>query len=226
MPWRGQANLPPHTNKPNEKQVGDQIENKTSKLISLLLCAVMLLAVLPALPAVSAASPQELRQAIAAHTKNIANLEWKLEGRRYNATTFGPNDNLSRAMVVQVLYNKEGQPAITGSNAFPDVKSSDWFNNAVTWASLNSVVGGYGDGTFQPNKNVSLQEVAVILWNYSGNPTPTGDASTVGAHDDWAANALSWAVGKGIFEGMPYDTVTGTATRAQTAQMLMNYLKK
>ena len=60
------------------------MKNKTSKLISLLLCGVMLLAVLPALPAASAASPQELRQAIAAHAKNIANLEWKLEGRRYN----------------------------------------------------------------------------------------------------------------------------------------------
>ena len=144
----------------------------------------------------------------------------------YNASTFGPNDNLSRAMVVQVLYNKEGQPTISGSHTFPDVKAGDWFNNAVTWANLNKVVGGYGDGTFQPNKNVSLQEVAVILWNYSGNPTPTGDASSVGVHDDWAANALSWAVGNGIFEGMPYDTVTGTASRAQTAQMLMNFLSK
>ncbi len=60
------------------------MKNKTSKLISLLLCGVMLLAVLPALPAASAASPQELRQAIAAHAKNIANVEWKMEGRRYN----------------------------------------------------------------------------------------------------------------------------------------------
>ena len=144
----------------------------------------------------------------------------------YNATTFGPNDKLSRAMVVQVLYNKEGQPTITGTHKFPDVKSGDWFNNAVTWANLNKVVGGYGDGTFQPNKNVSLQEVAVILWNYSGNPDPTGDASSLGAHDDWAANALSWAAANGIFDNVPYEVVTGTATRAQTAQMLMNFLSK
>ena len=144
----------------------------------------------------------------------------------YNATTFGPNDTLTRAMVVQVLYNKEGQPAINGSHTFPDVKSGDWFNNAVTWASINKVVGGYGDGRFGPNDNVTLEQIAVILWNYSGNPTPTGDASSLGTHSDWAANALSWAAAKGIFQNVPYNTVTGTATRAQTAQMLMNYLSK
>ena len=144
----------------------------------------------------------------------------------YNATTFGPNDTLTRAMVVQVLYNKEGQPAINGSHKFPDVKSSDWFNNAVTWANVNKVVGGYGDGRFGPNDKVTLEQIAVILWNYSGNPTPTGNASSLGTHSDWAANALSWAAAKGIFKNVPYETVTGTATRAQTAQMLMNYLSK
>ena len=144
----------------------------------------------------------------------------------YNATTFGPNDTLTRAMVVQVLYNKEGQPAINGNHKFPDVKSGDWFNNAVTWANINKVVGGYGDGRFGPNDKVTLEQIAVILWNYSGNPTPTGDASSLGAHSDWAANALSWAAAKGIFKNVPYETVVGTATRAQTAQMLMNYLKK
>ena len=142
----------------------------------------------------------------------------------YNATTFGPNDTLTRAMVVQVLYNKEGQPTITGSHTFPDVKSGDWFNNAVTWANVNKVVGGYGDGRFGPNDNVTLEQIAVILWNYSGNPTPTGDANVLGEHSDWATNALSWAAVKGIFKNVPYVTVTGTATRAQTAQMLMNYL--
>ncbi len=144
----------------------------------------------------------------------------------YNATTFGPNDKLSRAMVVQVLYNKEGQPLITGTHKFPDVKADDWFNNAVTWANLNGVVGGYGDGRFGPNDNVTLEQIAVILWNYSGNPTPTGDASSVGAHSDWAANALSWAVANNILANVPYEAVTATATRAQTAQMLMNFLSK
>ncbi len=144
----------------------------------------------------------------------------------YNATTFGPNDNLSRAMVVQVLYNKENKPALTGKHAFPDVKSGDWFNNAVTWAAANKVVGGYGDGRFGPNDNVTLEQIAVILWNYSGTPEGSDDLASVGAHSDWAANALRWAQSEGLLNGVPYDAVTEAATRAQTAQILMNYLSK
>ncbi len=144
----------------------------------------------------------------------------------YGDSTFAPNDNLSRAMVVQVLYNKEGQPVIEGAHKFPDVKRGDWFNNAITWANQNQILGGYGDGTFQPNKNVSLEEVAVILWNYAGSPDPTGETSFTGAHSDWAANALNWAVSEGILKDMPYEAVTATASRAQTAQMLMNFLSK
>lgn len=144
----------------------------------------------------------------------------------YNNTTFGPNDQLSRAMVVQVLYNKEGQPAIEGGNKFPDVKGGDWFNNAVTWGAQKGVVGGYGDGRFGPNDNVTIEQIAVILWNYSGNPAVGGNAADLGAHSDWAANALGWAAGEGLFEGLPYEAVTDTATRAQTAQLLMKYLTK
>jgi len=144
----------------------------------------------------------------------------------YNATTFGPNDELSRAMVVQVLYNKEGQPTVSGAHGFPDVKSGDWFNNAVTWGSQKGVVGGYGDGRFGPDDDVTIEQIAVILWNYSGNPEGTGELTSVGAHSDWAANALRWAAGEGLFKDMPYDAVTVAATRAQTAQMLMNFLNK
>ena len=142
----------------------------------------------------------------------------------YNSSTFAPNDKLSRAMVVQVLFNNEGQPTIVDSHAFPDVKGDDWFNNAVAWANINKIVDGYGNGTFQPNKDVSLEEIAVILWNYSGKPTATGNAASLGTHSDWAANALSWAEANGIFEDVPYTAVTDTATRGQTAQMLMNFL--
>ena len=144
----------------------------------------------------------------------------------YNATTFGPDDSLSRAMVVQVLYNKEGKPALAGKHAFPDVKSGDWFNNAVAWAADKKVVGGYGDGRFGPNDNVTLEQIAVILWNYSGNPEPAGGAAELGPHSDWAANALGWAAGEGLLTGVLYVAVNAPATRAQTAQILMNYLSK
>ena len=139
----------------------------------------------------------------------------------YNAATFGPNDSLSRAMMVQILYNKANQPAVTQSNKFPDVRAGDWAGNAIAWAQLNGVVAGYGDGTFRPNYKVTLEQIAVMLWN--NEKQPTGSASISGKYDSWAANALSWAQSEGIFEGMACSDFTVTATRAQAAQMLMNY---
>ena len=144
----------------------------------------------------------------------------------YNATTFGPNDTLTRAMVVQVLYNKEGQPALNGlTHSFSDVPANQWFNNAVTWGSNRGVVSGFGGGVFKPEDAVTIEQVAVILWNYSNTPTGSGDLNKVGSHSDWAANALKWAVGKGILENVPFTNATEKATRAQTAQMLTNYLR-
>lgn len=144
----------------------------------------------------------------------------------YNFYTFGPYDTLTRAMVAQVLYNKEGQPKISGKHGFDDVASTQWYNNAVTWAVQNNVMGGYNAKQFGPEDNVTVEQIAVILWNYSGNPKFTGTADSVGPHSGWAANALSWAVENGILNNVPYDAVTDAANRAQTAQMLMNYLNK
>ena len=143
----------------------------------------------------------------------------------YNAAAFGPNDTLNRAMVVQVLYNKEGQPDLNGlKHSFSDVPAGQWYNNAVTWGSSKGVVSGFGGGVFKPEDAVSLEQVAVILHNYAGKPAGNGDISGFGGCSDWAQSALKWAVDKGLFDGMEYASVTAGATRAQTAQMLMNYL--
>ncbi|MBQ3135452.1 MAG: S-layer homology domain-containing protein [Oscillospiraceae bacterium] len=144
----------------------------------------------------------------------------------YNATKFGPNDTLNRAMVVQVLYNKEGQPALNGlTHSFSDVPATQWFNNAVTWGSNRGVVSGFGGGVFKPEDAVTIEQVAVILRNYSGTPNGNGDLSGVGSYSDWAADALKWAVEKGILKNVPFSNATEKATRAQTAQMLTNYLR-
>ncbi len=144
----------------------------------------------------------------------------------YNASQFGPNDTLNRAMVVQVLYNKEGQPALNGlKHNFSDVPASQWFNNAVTWGSNRGVVSGFGGGVFKPEDAVTIEQVAVILWNYSNTPAGFGDLDEVGSHSDWAANALRWAVEKGVLDNVPFTNATQNATRAQTAQMLTNYLR-
>ena len=152
-------------------------------------------------------------------------LENKIMGG-YNATTFGPNDTLSRAMVVQILYNKEGQPAVSGAHSFTDAPADQWYNNAIIWGTTHGVMGGYGDGKFGPDDSVTLEQIAVILWNYSGNPPFAGTADNVGPHSSWASNALAWAVEGNLLEGVPFDAVTAPATRAQTAQFIMNYLYK
>ncbi len=144
----------------------------------------------------------------------------------YNAEQFGPNDTLTRAMVVQVLYNKEGQPALNGlTHSFSDVPATQWFNNAVTWGSNRGVVSGFGGGVFKPEDAVTIEQVAVILWNYSHTPEGYGKLDDLGSYSDWAANALRWAVEKGLLNNVPFTNVTEQATRAQTAQMLTNFLR-
>lgn len=124
-------------------------------------------------------------------------------------------------------YYLANTPALNGAkHNFKDVPTNQWFNNAVTWGSNKGVVSGYGGGVFKPNDAVSLEQVAVILHNYAGKPAGNGDISAFGACSDWAQPALKWAVDQGLFKGMEYGSVTASATRAQAAQMLMNYLSK
>lgn len=144
----------------------------------------------------------------------------------YSADKFGPNDTLNRAMVVQVLYNKEGKPDLKGAkHSFSDVPSAQWFNNAVTWGNKRGIVSGFGGGVFKPNDAVTIEQVAVILHNYCGKPITGGKLDAVGSYDLWAADALRWAVSKGVLNNVPFTNATEKATRAQTAQMLANFMK-
>lgn len=139
---------------------------------------------------------------------------------------FGTRQTLTRAQMVQILYNKEGQPAVTGSHSFPDVSAFQWYNNAVTWGTQRGVMSGYGGGTFGPEDDVTLEQVLVILHNYAGKPAITGDADAVGPHSQWAGNAIGWAQATGILDTVIFERITAPATRAQTAQLLMNYLEQ
>lgn len=86
---------------------------------------------------------------------------------------FGPDNHLSRAQLAQILYNKEGRPAVTGSSTFTDVAPGAWYAPAVTWATERGIAGGYGNGTFGPNDNITREQLTVMLWRYAGSPAAT-----------------------------------------------------
>ena len=143
---------------------------------------------------------------------------------------FEPDAPLSRAMLAQILYNKEGRPTVA-SNVFTDVADNAWYADAVAWAATQGIVGGYGNGLFGPDDNITREQLAVMLWRYAGKPAATSqelyfnDADTA---NGYAVDALCWAVEQGIINGHGNGQLgpQELATRAQVAQIFMNYLKK
>lgn len=143
---------------------------------------------------------------------------------------FAPDANLFRAMLAQILYNKENKPAITNNSLFTDVAGSAWYADAVTWAAAQGIVNGYGGSLFGPDDSITREQLAVMLWRYAGEPTAISkelhfsDAKEV---SNYAISAINWAVENGVINGKGDNILDpkGFATRAQVAQMLMNYLK-
>lgn len=143
---------------------------------------------------------------------------------------FAPSSNLTRGMIAQVLYNLEGTPA-AGNGVFTDVAADQWYADAVNWAAANDIVGGYGNGKFGPEDDITREQMAQILYNYAAfkgyDVSTQGDLSTFndGAKtSDWALSAMKWAVGSGLLQGYNGNlNPTGTATRAEVAQILMNF---
>ena len=144
----------------------------------------------------------------------------------YENGTFGPNDRLSRAMVAQILYNKEGRPSIAGGG-FSDVPSGAWYAQAVSWASIRGIVTGYGDGRFGPEDYITREQLVIILWRYAWRPASSLEVLPFAVTSQDSVDALCamrWAVESGILDtssGMI--TSSGYATRAETAQMLVNF---
>ena len=147
--------------------------------------------------------------------------------------TFSPNLNTTRGMIVTILYRLENEPAVSG-NPFGDVETGKYYANAVVWAAANDIVNGYGEGIFGPEDNITREQLAAILYRYATSKgydvSATGDLSAFAdgaTASDWATTALSWAVSNGIMNGKGDGVLdpTGNATRAEAAQMLMNFCK-
>ena len=146
---------------------------------------------------------------------------------------FAPGYEMTRGMLVTVLWRLENRPEAAGNMAFDDVEDGAYYAEAVNWAAENGLVNGYGDGTFRPNRSITREEMAALLhryMNYLGYEfTPVdsldafSDGDTVSA---WAVDDVKWAVGAGMIAGRPDGTIDpqGTANRAEVATMFMRFI--
>ncbi|MBR4132729.1 MAG: S-layer homology domain-containing protein, partial [Oscillospiraceae bacterium] len=149
-------------------------------------------------------------------------------------TLFAPDSLTTRAQLVTILYRAAGEPAVTFKGVFSDVPADTWYSNAVEWAAANGIVLGVGGGRFAPDANVTREQIAAILYRYSGSPKVNGkldafkDAADV---SDYAVNALIWATSEGIINGIPDGadvklSPKDNATRAQIATIFARFLSE
>ena len=151
-----------------------------------------------------------------------------------DATRFAPDLELSRAMFVTILGRLSGEDLTGYSHSFEDV-SDGWYSDSVAWASANGIISGTAPGQFNPDANVTRQEIMVILYRYAVlfgiNGEQGGDGVYYGYNDtdkiaDWAADAMLWAVSNGIVSGKSDTTLepVGNASRAEAAAILLRFV--
>lgn len=170
------------------------------------------------------------------------NVEFAYEHKLFNgitATTFEPETCMTRAMLVTVLWRLSGSPEAQSEAVFTDVASDAWYHEPVAWANENNIVNGMGNDLFCPEENVTREQLAVILYRYAKfcgvSTEKTADLSTfpdVQTVSGYAIDALQWAVGEGLVNGVAHVGSTGSlleplgsATRAQVAAILMRFMR-
>ena len=146
-------------------------------------------------------------------------------------TSFAPEANLTRGMIVTMLYAMSGKPD-AGKAPFSDVSSARYYAKAVAWAAENGIVAGFEDGTFHPNDNVTREQLATILCAYAkyikASEVTAGDLASFPDGDsvhEYAKEAVAWAIGAGLISGRADGTIApaANATRAEVAQMITNF---
>ena len=145
---------------------------------------------------------------------------------------FAPAMNLTRGMVVQILWAMEGKPAVSAELTFEDVAADAWYAQAVRWAAAEGIVSGYSAEAFGPADAVTREQMAVMLSGYArykgvdvAENAVELDYVDADSASAWAVAGLKWACGEGILSGKSGNKLdpTGTATRMEAAQMLMKF---
>ena len=149
------------------------------------------------------------------------------------ATTFKPNNKLTRGQLATIIWRMEGSKKVTNGKNFSDVKNTDYYYDAVRWASANKIVNGYSNGRFGADDNITREQLAVMLQNYARykkkNTTKVADISKykdVTGVSSYAVDAVKWAIGNKVISGKSNGTridPKGNATRAEASAMIQNY---
>ena len=174
----------------------------------------------------------------AAQFKDLDANAWYAEGVRYvtshglmegDGDSFRPNDTVTRAQAVTVLWRAAGSPeAPAGARPFADVKPGSWYESAVRWAVETGLTNGAGDNAFRPDEALTREQFAALLFRGSGAGEEPGIMGLAGYQDslsvsDWAREPMAWAVRSGLLRGVGDGVLApqGTMTRAQMAAILM-----
>ena len=145
---------------------------------------------------------------------------------------FAPDSNMTRAMLVTVLYRLDGAQAREDDCRFTDVAEGEWYADAVAWADANGIVVGISDTLFAPNENITREQMAAVIYRYAkfkgydvSDEAELSAFADTDAISDWALDALAWANAKELVKGTTDTTVSpkDTATRAQVAAILMRF---
>ena len=151
------------------------------------------------------------------------------------ATTFGPNLSTTRGMIVTILWRMENEPAAKRGCPFADVRRGSYYEQAIAWASENGIVTGFDASTFAPDRAITREQLAAILFRFAAyrgmdavtlreNLSSFQDQAAISAY---AVSALNWAVGEGLMQGTGDKLEpTGSATRAQVAAMLRRFMQR
>lgn len=150
-----------------------------------------------------------------------------------SSTTFSPEGNMTRGMIVTVLYRHAGEPPVSGTLPFTDVPQGSYYYNPILWATQNGIASGYNSTTFGPDDSVTREQAIVFIYRYADmsgcdmSITSGFDLTGYSDYNDissWALTPMTWAVDKGIISGnnnMLYPT--NNATRAEIAAMMKNF---